>query len=437
MKRYHCAPVRTFREVCECWSLVQQEYEKLGYAEWLPCGLRFALRDFYPGSELFITRELQRTVGTFTIVGGENTHLPSEAVFPNEIQQMRAQGLRVLEATKFAAREDTYQNQRSVYLMIAQLFGRARQLGVDRVVITVNPRHEQFWVKRFGFSVAGRSDECAHVKNAPGILLSSPVKNRLTDFGGEVICDHDGKYCFASTAPLLSADEIGLLLFASADQFRGLPFGVWGALIENWPELLRYVNVLSSFSEPWERFFPSESSSVFRGAALGNLVRNFQHLLYVRSQRRMLQFEQSWNGFSPEFHLPQREKALFALSIFGSYFLDSAKSGGRVAHSIRAIHSAGANFLFGLFHETGVSRDNEFGTPSAGQKEIRQDLVYAATLLSRVGGGYVVEKVGNSRYLVVLYPLQKVEEGNGYRDQPLRGRVLNARELVGERLKAL
>ena len=133
-----------------------------------------------------VASEHDIAVGTITIGFDTPQGLLVDELFAAETRTLRAHGDRVCEFTKLAM--DAVVRSRRV---LASLFHVAyiyshRVMGVDHLLIEVNPRHAGYYRRMLGFEIIGPQRLNQRV-NAPAVLLSLDFRHacsQIERFGG-------------------------------------------------------------------------------------------------------------------------------------------------------------------------------------------------------------------------------------------------------------
>lgn len=131
--------------------------------------------------------EHQQTIGTITVAFDGPDKLAADSTFPDEVQTLRDQGLRLCEFTKLAI-DPTVGTKR----VLAALFHVAyiiahRMRNADVLLIEVNPRHQRYYERMLGLQVLGPSRLNRSV-NAPAVLLTADftyIKQQIGAFAGK------------------------------------------------------------------------------------------------------------------------------------------------------------------------------------------------------------------------------------------------------------
>lgn len=115
-------------------------------------------------------------VGTMTVVP-DFEKLPLDITFGDEINVLRQKNHAMCEASRFAI-DDEFKNQKDILVALMEwsyLITNHYFHGTD-IIIEVNPRHQNFYLKKFLFQTETGVKECPLVNNAPAVLLRLPIK---------------------------------------------------------------------------------------------------------------------------------------------------------------------------------------------------------------------------------------------------------------------
>ncbi len=181
------------------WALAYQVYLEKEYAEPRAGRLWYSRFDALPGT---ITVLVERTavegggwkaegrecpaastfhpppstslIGAVTIVPDSSMGLPSDETFPVEMSVLRSGGRRLAEAVSLV---QAGTSERSGVLVAARLceltcLVAERVLGATDLVITVNPRHEDYYRRVMLFERRGGVARCQKVSGAPAVFLT-------------------------------------------------------------------------------------------------------------------------------------------------------------------------------------------------------------------------------------------------------------------------
>jgi hypothetical protein len=178
----------------QAFQLVRQSYQAAGYEAASEKSLRFTLFHALPDTVTFVAKHEDRVVLTFSLVP-DNTllGLPMESVYGKEITALRRQGRRLAEVISFAAGNLGMREFPLVFRSIIRLIQQYHVAqGGDAWVITVNPKHRQFYTKVMGFVPLGPCCSYSRVQGAPAEaflldldLMKANVPNTYLEMFGE------------------------------------------------------------------------------------------------------------------------------------------------------------------------------------------------------------------------------------------------------------
>ncbi|WP_374337616.1 hypothetical protein [Methyloversatilis sp.] len=134
-------------------------------------GYDVASQDRQTGETTLLARIDGIVVGTLTVRCGTRVRLQAETGYGEHVGELRRQGRRLVEYTRFAIDRERELPDDLAPEMIrrALLLGRVA-LGATDCVIEVNPRHARYYRREFGFQECGPERTCERV-GAPARLL--------------------------------------------------------------------------------------------------------------------------------------------------------------------------------------------------------------------------------------------------------------------------
>jgi hypothetical protein len=142
----------------DAFALVAMNYQKAGYEAPYSSKVRFTPYHALPDTVTLVAKRAERVVMTFSLVP-DNTllGLPLESIFKDEVKQLRRERRRLAEVISLAADSDVQTREfRHIFVALIKLsihYHLSR--GGDTWVITVNPRHRDFYTKALGFAPLG------------------------------------------------------------------------------------------------------------------------------------------------------------------------------------------------------------------------------------------------------------------------------------------
>lgn len=162
---YDIRPARTPRQLAQALELVRRMYAWRGYSvtATLP-----AFDD--PNRLTLVAWQAGEVAATLTIGRDSPDGLLADALYRDELGALRARGRVVCEVTRLAVNPDL----RSANLL-GDLFKAALRFGQERftasdVIVEINPRHLNYYRRRYGFRQIGAIKPCPRV-DAPAVLL--------------------------------------------------------------------------------------------------------------------------------------------------------------------------------------------------------------------------------------------------------------------------
>lgn len=163
--------------------LIQRMYMKRGYDA--PGMLKV------PDRITLMASQNEAVVGTLTLGIDSGKGLMADENYKNEVDQIRAEGSRICELTKFAV-DQTRGSKRVLagLFHIAYIYGRVLHNQTD-VVIEVTPRHALFYKRMLGFEPFGEERLNTRV-NTMGVLLRLKidyVDQQIACWGGKTDAD--------------------------------------------------------------------------------------------------------------------------------------------------------------------------------------------------------------------------------------------------------
>ncbi|SFO22678.1 N-acyl amino acid synthase FeeM domain-containing protein [Nitrosospira briensis] len=126
-----------------------------------------------------------RTVGTITLCLDGHMGLPADENFKDKLDELRAQGRRLLEPSRLALDDNVPQRVFASLIHISYIYAQ-HIFGLTDFLVEVNPRHVMFYKRMLGFKTFGKERACTRV-NAPAVLLRLELgymATKIEKFGG-------------------------------------------------------------------------------------------------------------------------------------------------------------------------------------------------------------------------------------------------------------
>lgn len=153
----------------QAFQLVASNYQERGYDDGTGKPFRFTPYHALPDTTIFVAKREGRVVATFSLVPDNSLlGLPMESLYGAEIADLRKQGRRMAEVTSLAVADLSQREFLQVFTTLIKLLQQYHvSRGGDSWVITVNPRHRNFYCKVLGFEQLGPCKAYAAVGDAP------------------------------------------------------------------------------------------------------------------------------------------------------------------------------------------------------------------------------------------------------------------------------
>jgi len=166
-------------ELEQAFSLVYESYRKKGFVpEKKDHGMFFSLYSLLPGTIHVMIRVHQEIVSNLSAVPSSKCFgLPMDAIYKDELDQLRSQGRKVVELSALAT-SGKHRRQNIFLYQIQALYWYFIYQGVDDICVTVNPRHKDYYMHMFPFEEIGPVRHYDRV-NAPAVGLRARVYESL------------------------------------------------------------------------------------------------------------------------------------------------------------------------------------------------------------------------------------------------------------------
>jgi hypothetical protein len=158
----------------KAYRLVYRLYLEKEYAQPRPSRMWLSIFDALPETTtLLIERtDTGAAVGALTVAVDSPMGLPADKLYGPELDALRASGRRLAEIVSLGVADDLAGGMQVLVKLFNFGYFVARGLqGVTDFVVTVNPRHVNFYQRLMLFEAAGPEREYAKVGGAPAVLL--------------------------------------------------------------------------------------------------------------------------------------------------------------------------------------------------------------------------------------------------------------------------
>ena len=134
----------------------------------------------------FTANEHDNTIGTISVGFDSERGLHVDELFSSEVEAIRREGRQVCEFTKLAM-DSVVQSKRVLASLfhVAYIFAH-RMIGIDDLLIEVNPRHVRYYQRMLGFEAMCSPRHNPRV-NAPAVLMRlrfAHAHEQIDRFGG-------------------------------------------------------------------------------------------------------------------------------------------------------------------------------------------------------------------------------------------------------------
>ena len=167
--------------------LVHDKYVQKGYMTPTESGLRLSLQNALPETTTFIGKKKDTIISTLTIFQDSEMGLPMDAIYKQELDHLRQQGRKIVEVGALAVHPSICKQDQTVLMhgnKIMHSYSR-EYLGVDDLVVAINPRHQWFYEHILLFEQIGELKAYNYVKKAPAVayrldLNKAEIKYKAT-----------------------------------------------------------------------------------------------------------------------------------------------------------------------------------------------------------------------------------------------------------------
>ena len=167
---------RTQRE--KSFRLVYKRYREVGLIQGPPDGMWYTVFHALPASRTAVAlleEEGGEPISTSTLIEDSPLGLPSDSIYKDKIDAFREKGHRIAEVSCLAALP--LERGRNSFLHVFRLMGLySLYKGIDDLIISVHPKHTQFYEDILLFQPIGDVRYYPYLKDAPAILEHLHVK---------------------------------------------------------------------------------------------------------------------------------------------------------------------------------------------------------------------------------------------------------------------
>jgi hypothetical protein len=153
----------------QAFELLAETYKARGYEAADSNGLRFTPFHALPDTVTFVAKYQGNVIATLSLVLDNYVlGLPMECIYGEEIEDLRRCNRRIGEVTCLADKGLSLREFIPVFVSMMRILAQYTfRKGADTLVISVNPRHRNFYRKMLGFVPLGPWREYPSVQNHP------------------------------------------------------------------------------------------------------------------------------------------------------------------------------------------------------------------------------------------------------------------------------
>ena len=173
-----CRPAETRADFCAAFRLVYRRYLAAGLIPPNPTGLRIAPHQLRPGCTVILAEVSHQVVGTVSLIEDGPAKLPMDRLFPEAVNGLRRQGVRLTEVGCLASVDDSQQFPSAVYTELTRATIHYSRLGgFDRMIAAVHPRHGRFYRRAMGFERLSGEARYALVNDNAAVCVCGDPNN--------------------------------------------------------------------------------------------------------------------------------------------------------------------------------------------------------------------------------------------------------------------
>lgn len=168
-----CKMADRLEEFDAAFEMVYAQYLSSGLTKPNPFQRRVLPHHLQPSTNVFIAYQHGAPVCTTTLISDSPVGLPMDAVFPEEMDHKRQQGLAMAEVSCLASRaQSPIRFHRLLMRLLRLLCQHARRFGVDQLVVAVHPKHATYYEKKMGYRRFGKEATYESLGDAPAVALA-------------------------------------------------------------------------------------------------------------------------------------------------------------------------------------------------------------------------------------------------------------------------
>ncbi len=161
------------RSLDQAFRLQHDQYVAQGYMDLHPSGWRLSVHNALPSTRVFVALDDHRVVATVAVIIDSRLGLPMAEIYADELLEFRGLRRRLAEVSGLAVHPQYQKSGLAILLRLIRmvLLYSIEMAAVGDLCIAVNPHHESFYRKAFGFEPIGGLKQYGKVNGAPALAL--------------------------------------------------------------------------------------------------------------------------------------------------------------------------------------------------------------------------------------------------------------------------
>jgi predicted N-acetyltransferase YhbS len=157
----------------QAFRLQHDQYVAQGYMDSHPSGWRLSVHNALPSTRVFVALDNDRVVGTVSVIVDSRLGLPMAEIYADELREFRGLRRQLAEVSGLAVHPDYQKSGLAILLRLIRLvlLHSIDMVGAGDLCIAINPHHESFYRKAFGFQLIGGLKQYGKVNGAPALAL--------------------------------------------------------------------------------------------------------------------------------------------------------------------------------------------------------------------------------------------------------------------------
>ena len=166
---------RSLEDVLEAWHLLYEAYLRVGFIRANPYELHTVPQAIGPQALVILGRIDGLAVGTISAIGDGPGGLPLDSACPEELNELRAEGRKLIEIGLFGDRRDLMgeagRTFHALFELMRHTYYFGLHLGATDFLCGIPPKRTRLYYRAFGFRPVGEVKSYATVEDNPVQLL--------------------------------------------------------------------------------------------------------------------------------------------------------------------------------------------------------------------------------------------------------------------------